>query len=159
MSLECSYCGSSDVIKWYGKRYKCNHCTRVTLISVPKKPVKRRKKPKNINRIRSDKHERRVAKSLNMRQTIASGSMFFDKGDLSSDNSRVECKTTEKKSYTLKLQTLRKIIAETRPGDVPILNIEFQTERRSERFCIIPEDWFQELWENYNDEEEDSDNR
>jgi len=44
-----------------------------------------------------------------IRKTIASGALWFDKGDLKTDNYLIECKYTDKKSYRIKQKTIFKI--------------------------------------------------
>lgn len=66
---------------------------------------------KNSTRYYSDRHEKRTAKSLGVKQQVSSGSSNFLKGDLYSETCFVECKTctSEKKSVSIKKEWLDKL--------------------------------------------------
>ncbi len=53
-------------------------------------------------------------------------------------HSRVECKLTRAKSYSLKLTDLEKIEKETVPPEKPIFEIEFQGVTPHKRYAVIP---------------------
>lgn len=57
---------------------------------------------KNTTKYNSNKQEKRVAKELNAKLTIASGSLAFQKADVRNDIFLIECKTTSKDFYNLK---------------------------------------------------------
>ena len=72
--------------------------------------------------------EKRIAKLTSTRRTPASGARWSAKGDLKSDSELIEVKATAKKSYVLKLATLRKIEQEAAQQDrEPSLVVEFST--------------------------------
>lgn len=59
-------------------------------------------------------------------QTINSGSMCFDKGDIKSDTHMIEYKYTGKKSYSLKLDDLIKCKKQAQDmGKIPIFIVDF----------------------------------
>lgn len=64
---------------------------------------------KDCTKFFSQKQEQRVAKELQGRTVIASGSLWGSKGDVKSDVFLVECKTTEDTRYSLSLRTWDKI--------------------------------------------------
>jgi hypothetical protein len=95
-------------------------------------------------RKRSDRHERRTATDVAGRRTSNSGA-GADKGDVKSALVRVECKTTAKKSYILRLIDLEKI-SDASPGQIPILAINFEGDLAQE-FYVIPKGWALQLLE------------
>tara|TARA_Y100000034_G_scaffold87794_1_gene105298 strand:+ start:203 stop:577 length:375 start_codon:yes stop_codon:yes gene_type:complete len=115
-------------------------------------PKKRRNNPRRA----ADKQEKRVAKKLDARQTIASGQTPIDKADVKSDRLRAECKYTGKQSYSLKRADLAQLSSQTGVDKVPVFVIEFQTPP-SETFYVVPEDWFLQLWESYINERDQDD--
>lgn len=66
-----------------------------------------RKKP---TRFYSNRQEKAVAKVLNGKKVANSGATAFSKGDVTTDNWLIECKTTttEKKSFSVKKDWLEK---------------------------------------------------
>ena len=66
---------------------------------------------RNSTRYASDKHEKRTAKNLGVKQQKSSGSSPFLKGDVVSEKCLIECKTalSEKKSFSIKKEWLDKI--------------------------------------------------
>ena len=72
--------------------------------------------------------EKRVAKLTGSRRQPASGSRWHARGDLKSKEHLTEVKATARKSYTLKLATLRKIEREAAAQDRdPAFLLEFVT--------------------------------
>lgn len=63
-------------------------------------------------RKKSQKQEKTVAKNLNGRVTPASGALWGAKGDVRTDIFLIECKTTDKSSYSLKASIWNKICDE-----------------------------------------------
>lgn len=78
----------------------------------------------------SRRQEKRAAVSIGGRTTTASGSTDSpsQKGDVRRQfDVRVECKTTEKRSFGLKLSDWQKIKAQAAvAGEEPIMQVEFQ---------------------------------
>lgn len=68
--------------------------------------------------------------------------MAYAKGDVRADGElRVECKTTSKRSYTLKLDDLLKIQVEAIRGGLesPVLQVEFQGPAgNNKKYAVIP---------------------
>ena len=60
-------------------------------------------KKKQKSKIKGSKFEDLVKKTIN------SGSLWFDKGDLKTDNYLIECKTTDKKGFRITHKLLKKI--------------------------------------------------
>ena len=146
----CPHCGSFNLKTWLLGKIKCGGCQRVfpkihavSTEYVPKKPRSKE------SRRQADKQEKRVAKKLGARQTIASGQTPIDKGDVRSENVRVECKYTDKKSYSLKAEDLQKIANASRGNQIPLFYVEFR--QHGEGYYVVPEGWFIELLENYSD--------
>lgn len=87
------------------------------------------------------------------RTTVASGQTPIDKGDVRSDTVRVECKYTDKKSYTLKASDLVKVASQATGDQIPLFYIEFRES--GEAYYVVPEDWFLQLLENFQDDSDD----
>lgn len=66
------------------------------------------KKAKNT-KVKSKLQESRIAKELNAKTTIASGSLYFQKADVRNDVYLVEAKTTSKDFYSLTYTTWERI--------------------------------------------------
>lgn len=111
--------------------------------------VEIRTKYRNLNKEKSDRHEKRAAKKLRGRQTPASGSLAFNKADVFNDAVRMECKTTENKSYSLKKELLLKVANETEHGKIPVFNIQFESEEGHLNYYVVDEGWFLELIETW----------
>lgn len=124
-------------------RYVCTACGT----TFRRSEVESRSAYRNTNKQRADLHENRVAKRLDGKVTIASGAMKFDKGDVRSDLIRAECKTTIKKSYSLKHELLVKIASETEQGKMPVFVVRFEHKRSSSDYYIVDEGWFLEMLE------------
>lgn len=94
------------------------------------------------NKRKSALQERRAAEDLGARVQPGSGAPAFYKGDVRKQGDlRVECKTTSKKAYALKLSEIEKIKSEALMGgdDSWAMQIEFQTATAGKRFAVI--DW------------------
>lgn len=90
--------------------------------------------------------EKRIVKNLsqimNARQQMASGSVWFAKGDVTTENFLIEAKTRAKKSkqITLKKEWLDKIAEEAVvAGKIPVLAISFGDGR--DFFILSTEDF------------------
>lgn len=80
-------------------------------------------KPKKL----SNKHESFIADYFGGKTVIASGALYFAKGDVITDNYLIECKATEKDYYTLKKSVITKIRTEAiKCGRIPLLAIRVQ---------------------------------
>ena len=82
---------------------------------------------------------------------MASGSLYFDKADVKSDALRMECKTTEKQSYSIRKELLLKIASETEHGKIPVFNIQFESKTGNLNYYILDEGWFLELLQLWKD--------
>ncbi len=56
-----------------------------------------------MNKNKGSQFEKKVQKAIN------SGALWFDKGDLKTDDLMIECKYTNKKSYRITTATLQKL--------------------------------------------------
>lgn len=90
-----------------------------------------------------DKHEERVSKSIIGHRTKASGA-GLDKGDAKSKFLRVECKSTEKDSLSIKKSWLDKINSEARiTGKEPVF--AFQFNNTSHNWIAVKEEMFHKM--------------
>ena len=92
-------------------------------------------------------HENNLAKSVNGKKVVGSGNKL-DKSDVKTDLFRYEAKSTGKKSLSLKLEWLEKIVNEAlRTGRYPALSIMFSEAQDpcSQRWILIEESMFKEL--------------
>jgi len=75
------------------------------------------------------KSETNTAKRLGAKQVAGSGAMEGNKGDLHLGGQLIECKSTVKTSFSVKLDQLRKISSEARDiGKTPALHVSFVKE-------------------------------
>lgn len=89
------------------------------------------------NKKRSKKQENRVAKEMNGRTTIASGSLYFQKGDVRLDKFLIECKTTYEDFYTLKRSTFEKIKREAIKDSLRIPLLQIDLMEGNERLVVL----------------------
>ena len=101
--------------------------------------------------MQAEKQERRVARDLGARQTIASGQTPVDKADVKSDLLRVECKYTDNKSYSLKVEDLVKVASQATGDQIPLFYVEFRAN--GEAYYVVPEHWFLLLLEKFKDDQ------
>lgn len=81
------------------------------------------------NQNHGQKSETKTAKRLGAKQVAGSGAMQGNKGDLHLDDHLVECKSTVKSSFAVKLDVLRKITKEAREASkTPALHVSFVHE-------------------------------
>lgn len=84
------------------------------------------------------KAEEQIAKLEGGRTTPATGAMWFAKGDVKSKERLVQVKSTQKKSYSLKLTDLDQIERQAAAADLePSLVIEFQTPQGKRRYEVL----------------------
>ena len=96
------------------------------------------------NQRRSRVQEKKAAARYGGRVQPASGAMADEKGDIR-DHGRIrgECKFTRAKSFSLKLEELKKIESEAVGGELPLFEIEFQRDHPYRRYVVVP-DWVME---------------
>lgn len=147
----CPTCHSFNLKTWALGRVLCGNCRntfpRFEVVSREYEPANPRKS--RSTRKQADRQEKRVAKSLGARQTIASGQTPIDKGDVRSESVRVECKYTDSKSYSLKAADLEKIANAATGEQIPLFYVEFR--KHGQAYYVVPEGWFTQLLEAYND--------
>lgn len=91
--------------------------------------------------------EKKVAKEFNGKVTPGSGALSI-KGDVSTDKFLIECKTTAKTQYILKLDTLRTI---TKQADavrkIPLVLVDLDDEAKgfNRSWVLLPKQDFLEL--------------
>lgn len=79
-----------------------------------------KREPKQL----SKEHENFIAETLNGKVVIASGALYFAKGDVITPDFLIECKATQKTYYTLKRTIIEKIEKEAlKCGRLPLLAI------------------------------------
>ncbi len=130
-------------------KLKCGNCKNVfkSRNVVLKDYVPQNKRP---TRKISDAQEKANAKKLGGQRTAGSGSVPnpVHKGDVRAHDLRLECKSTGKKSFSLKLEDLKKIQSQARGDEIPVFSVEFRGTTKEE-FYILPEAWFLQLLEAY----------
>ena len=85
----------------------------------------------------SQKHERRVESKVGGRRQAGSGNQQWAKGDIKTDTHLIECKTTEKKSMSIKAEWLAKITEEAQmEGRMPAVQISFENMQAG-----VDKDW------------------
>lgn len=99
----------------------------------------------------SEKQEKIVAKYLGGRKTPNSGATLFDKGDVLTEDTVIECKTKtkESKSHTIKkewIDTLKKECISLGKSNW-IIVFDFGTQKLHDQYVIIPIDYYKELKE------------
>jgi len=119
-----------------GLSYDCPACGASDLTTNSE-----RTKPKYTdNKKRSVKQEKRVAAREGGRAQPGSGAVDGFEGDVrKSGKYRGECKFTRAASYTLKLADLKKLEAQASSGELPVFDVEFQSEKPVKRYVIVPE--------------------
>ena len=88
---------------------------------------------KSTTKYQSNKQEKRVAKDLDAKVTVASGALSFQKADVRSDQFLVECKTTAKNYYTLTEKTWSKIESQAVKDGIrmPLMCIDLEDGKTS----------------------------
>jgi len=137
-------------------KLKCKKCNKVfskhDAIRKEYVPKRLRNNTKKLSSIQ----ERVNAKAIGGVTTIASGQTPIDKADVKSEDIRMECKVTGKKSYTLKLSELELIGSQAKSDEMPVFAIKYMTTNNTHKqYMIVPEDWFYELLEIYRSEHGD----
>lgn len=79
-----------------------------------------------LNKEMSRSQEKHIAKDLNAREQIASGSLPGKKGDVFRDGLlRLEAKSTRAKSFSMTTDILHKAIREAKYGEIPAVVVHF----------------------------------
>lgn len=151
----CPRCKGTDLVPWSLGKVRCRTCQCAFPPQEVEQPEGRPRRPvrSQSTRVQADKQERRVAKRLDARQTIASGQTPVDKGDVRSELLRVECKYTDSKSYSLKAEDLVKIANQSTGDQIPLFFIEFREDGQA--YYVVPENWFHRLLEAYKNDLKD----
>ena len=133
----CPHCNSKNSHNKFVRKYlingiSCSSCNKKYV------PEKIKTKNKNINREQSEYHEKKVAKQYRAKTQPGSGAMGHAKADvIREDFYRLECKTTTKKSISLKLEWLQKLTKEAAGSELPILEILFNNTTTKEQYAVI----------------------
>jgi Holliday junction resolvase len=107
----------------------------------------RQPKRTGTTKYQSTKQENRVAKEFGGKVTPGSGALAV-KGDVQSNELHIECKTTSKTQYTLRLDTLSTLAHEASvSGKIPVLALELHNEAKGidRNWVVIPERIFKDL--------------
>ena len=148
MLFFCKKCSTHHVVnadlllhsRRVGLEARCPNCASVLERSVTR-PVKAIRE--NVKR--SQQQEARVAKRESGKRQAASGSRPGYEGDVRKVGAyRGECKFTRAKSFTLKLEVLKKLEMQANYGELPVLDLEFQGQHNPWRYVVLPE-WAYEM--------------
>lgn len=90
---------------------------------------------------RSQIQEKSVAKNMNAKVVVASGSLWGMKGDVRNDNFLIECKTTEKDYYSLTAKVWEKIESEALRDELRIPLMVVDLEDRDRVVVFRPQDF------------------
>ena len=144
----CPFCESFNLHAWALGKLRCKSCNRAfsrrQAVSTEYVPKTSRAKS---TRGQANRQEKKKAKLLGGRQTIASGQTPIDKADIRSELIRAECKYTDKASFSLKQRDLVKVAEASTGEQIPVFLIEFREQQES--YYVIPEGWFLQLLEAY----------
>lgn len=152
MKGECPHCGGTEFQAWGASSLSCGGCRRIlrySEVAQPPRPAVARPRP---TRSISDRHEKKVAKQVGGRRTIASGATPAEKGDVKAHDLRLECKSTEALGYRLTLADLQKNEAAAQGEEIPVFAIEFRAPdrgRTTQQYMVVSEAWFLTLLEAY----------
>ena len=92
----------------------------------------------------SQKHEKRLAKTVGGTRTAASGAFWSRKGDVRSKELLIEHKWTGKKQVTIKSEVLKKITREAiLDSRIPVLGLHLD----GENYVVLLEDDYLEMRE------------
>lgn len=88
---------------------------------------------RDTTKFNSNKQEKRIAKEIGGRTTIASGSLYFQKADVRTDKFLLEAKTTAKDYYSLSIATWRKIKSQALKDNlrIPLMCIDLENGKNS----------------------------
>ena len=113
-------------------------CPKCRFFATPKEL--RTASKSNDNQRRSQTQEKQAEQRYGARRQPASGALPHAKSDLRDPGRvRVECKFTRAKSFTLKLEELKKLERERTGDEHPVFEIEFQCEKPFKRYVVIPQ--------------------
>lgn len=102
--------------------------------------LKRSDKKRKSGYFKGKEDEKDCAKRLDFKPTKASGASGIRKGDNFDGYHAVECKTTDKASFSIKLSELRKILSYAcEAGVVPVFRITFKQKEVRHRFIVLDE--------------------
>ena len=105
-------------------------------------------------RFYSNRQEKAVAKIMNGKQTSNSGATAFQKGDVTTENWLIECKTstTEKQSFSIKRDWLKKNKDEAFAMGKEYNALCFDFGDNGKRYYVIDEKTFKEVmkWTQHN---------
>jgi hypothetical protein len=100
--------------------------------------------PQKTKKQLSYSQEKLIAKRLNGKTTIASGALWFQKGDIKANGILVEAKATSSKALSVKSSVWKKIENEAvRRGLVPAMALQMKDEQgRDIHLAVISMDEF-----------------
>lgn len=117
-------------------------------MSIRRKKIYFEDEEKKPTRYYSTKQEKALASSLSIRRTKNSGATLFDKGDLSSSNCLIECKTkvTPSKQITIHKEWLEKNKAESISMNKDHAILAFNFGEGEPNYFIIDEQTFKQVF-------------
>lgn len=104
---------------------------------------------KSSTRYHSNKHEKKVAKTIGGKCQSNSGATLFAKGDIQTDKWLIECKTcmTEKQSFSVKKEWLDKLKQEAFAMNKEFYSLVFSYgETVGENYYILNEKVFKQIF-------------
>ena len=107
---------------------------------------------KRPTRFYSNQQEKKVAKAVGGKQVSNSGATAFNKGDVTTDNILIECKTCcdDRKSFSIKKEWLEKNKEEAFAMGKDYSVLAFNFGPNSENYYVIDEKTFKEFKEAIN---------
>lgn len=138
--MECPYCGYDGKMSEapVGHKLCCPRCNR--LFARPE-PKKKRRRKRSTTRGRSSRQESFNTRQVGGRMTLNSGALD-DKADVKVPGLlRDENKTTSKRSFSLKLDDLKKVAAAAKGDEIPVLTISFEDNLKQQYRVISDADF------------------
>ena len=149
MKGTCPACGFAGDLPEapVGRKVTCPDCGRLYSPAAVRGP-----KPRGIRRRttrgRSSRQEKRNARQVGGKTTLNSGALS-DKGDVKVPGVlRDENKTTKHRSFSVKLDDLRKVAAAARGDEIPVLTICFEDDL-GQQYRVLRDSDFMELFNFY----------
>lgn len=141
-----------DNLEWCNNQYNCTYgtCRERAIITAYNNLMERNQmKNKKSTRYYSGRQERKVAKALNGKLVANSGATAFNKGDVTTDNVLIECKTciSEKKSFSIKKEWLEKNKEEAFEMGKDYSILAFNYGPDTDNYYVIDERLFKQLME------------
>lgn len=144
MKLLCPTCGTVEAsipFEVFKRKRKLNLPLTCPICKGTAEPeyLSKGAKPSD-NLTRSKRQEKRVAVREGGKRQPRSGGIPGFEGDVRATGKyRGECKFTRSSSYRLCLSDLKKLEQQACAGELPVFDLEFQSESPSKRYVVLPE--------------------